>query len=76
MPWNSVMQYCLGIALGFLILFIWGCASSPVTNIFVDKSVNIEQVNDVDFDYESNAAVDSEASLEGTIAPKTDLKLK
>jgi hypothetical protein len=74
--WDSAAAYGLGITLGALCFFVFGCASSPDTLILVDKSVHVHDVCEVEFSYESNSDVESEAQLEGTIAPNTDLKLK
>ena len=68
--WNKTNPYVLGITLGALCYLLAGCAASPSTQIFIDKSVYIENPQDeVDFSYETSSGVSSDAKFDGEISP-------
>jgi len=70
---RKVVQCGLLITLLLLGGCFSGCASSPDIVTIVDKSINIDYAEDINFDYEANAEVSSDAKLDGTITPTTTI---
>ena len=68
---DSFEALVIFFACAAIAMVVFGCAASPDTFINVDKSINIEYVDDVTFDYESNSEIKSDAKLDGTVSPTT-----
>lgn len=54
---------------GLLVLIGSGCASSPDIVINIDKSIYVENANDIDVDYKTQSGVDSDAKFDGEVSP-------
>lgn len=65
----------IGLSILLVIAWLSGCAASPDTLIYIDKSIYVEKANDVDLDYETNSGISSAAEFDGEVTPDIDTKI-
>lgn len=50
-----------------------GCAASPDTLIYIDKSIYVELAEDLDIEYSTSSGVSSAAEFDGEVSPDVSI---